>query len=371
MTAVRSCTIAPEDAAMRLDRWLRREFPGLSHGRLEKLLRTGQVRIDGRRAKAGQRLEAGQIVRIPPLAAAPATPSEDAAPPAPSTAEAEALRGRVLYRDNTVIAIDKPAGLAVQGGTGQRRHLDAMLDALRFGAEERPRLVHRLDRDTSGVLLLARSAAAARRLTATFRGKAAQKIYWALVVGTTAQETGRIDLALAKGGGIGREKVGAAAEGQPAVTLFRTVATRRVGGRQGTSITWLALMPLTGRTHQLRAHCAALGTPILGDGKYGGRAAFPELPTDAGTAPPGRVVLHAREIALPHPEDGTTLRVTAALPPRLAELWGQLGFDPVAAESATAALASYAEGHSHSPPGTQPRSRKASAAKRQKKRGRR
>ena len=363
MTAVRSCTIRPEDADMRLDRWFRREFPDLSHGRLEKLLRTGQVRVDGRRAKAGQRLEAGQAIRVPPLAA-PAAEAEARsatgspaarAPAAPSASEAAALRARVLYRDDTVIALDKPAGLAVQGGTGQRRHLDAMLDALRFDAEERPRLVHRLDRDTSGVLLLARNAAAARKLTAAFRGKAAQKVYWALVLGAAPPDGGRIDLALVKGGAAGREKVGAAADGQPAVTLFRPVATRQPGGRRGPSITWLVLMPLTGRTHQLRAHCAATGMPILGDGKYGGRAAFPELPGEAGTAPPGRLVLHAREIALPHPEDGTTLRVAAPLPPEVAALWRRLGFDPEAAEPVAAALVDYAAGQSHSPPGTRPR----------------
>jgi len=367
MTSVRRYRVGPEDAEMRLDRWFRREFPNLGHGRLEKLLRTGQVRIDGRRAKAGQRLEAGQMIRIPPLPTLlPKTPVESPALQAPSAAEAEALRGRVLHRDDTVIAIDKPAGLAVQGGTGQRRHLDAMLDALRFDAAERPRLVHRLDRDTSGVLLLARSVAAARKLTAAFRGKAAQKIYWALVVGTPPDETGRIDLALAKGSGAGREKVGAAPAGQPAVTLFRRVATQRISGRGGPTIAWLVLMPLTGRTHQLRAHCAALGMPILGDGKYGGRTAFPALPAKDGAAPPERLVLHAREIALPHPEDGTTLRVIAPLPPRLADLWRRLGFDPEAAEPATAALADYAKGQAHSPPGTRPRRRKSTAKERWK-----
>jgi 23S rRNA pseudouridine955/2504/2580 synthase len=370
MTAALGRTVAPEDAEMRLDRWFRREFPDLTHGRLEKLLRTGQVRVDGRRAKAGQRLQAGQIVRVPPMpAAAPRRPPETPAPAAPGAAEAEALRDRVLYRDDTVIAIDKPAGLAVQGGTGQRRHLDAMLDALRFGAAERPRLVHRLDRDTSGVLLLARSAAAARKLTEAFRGKAARKVYWALVIGTPPREVGRIDLPLAKGGGVGREKVGAAAGGQPAVTLYRAVATRRVGG--GASLTWLVLMPLTGRTHQLRAHCAALGAPILGDGKYGGRAAFPALPAEAGTAPPERLALHARELALPHPEDGTTLRVTCPLPPPLAALWRRLDLDPAAGEGAAAALADLAQGQNHSPPGTRPRRRKSPAAKAGKTRGRR
>ncbi|HSR70779.1 MAG TPA: pseudouridine synthase, partial [Kiloniellales bacterium] len=197
-TPVQTLTVAPEEAELRLDRWFRSRFPGLTHGRLEKLLRTGQVRIDGRRARAGTRLEAGQRVRVPPLPEA-ARPAPTPAPvKQPSVEDVAELRGRVLHRDDWLVAIDKPAGLAVQGGSGQTRHLDAMLEALRFDAPERPRLVHRLDRDTSGVLLLARSAAAARRLAAAFRGRDAEKLYWALVVGRPEPPRGRIELALAK-----------------------------------------------------------------------------------------------------------------------------------------------------------------------------
>jgi 23S rRNA pseudouridine955/2504/2580 synthase len=222
----------------------------------------------------------------------------------------------VLHIDDDVIVIDKPPGLAVQGGTNTERHLDALLDALRFGAEERPRLVHRLDRDTSGVLVLARSAAAAAKLAAAFRDKTTRKIYWAAVVGEPKPRRGRIDQPLAKLPGRGGERVAPdEEEGKRAVTYYRTVS--QAGGK----ITWLALQPITGRTHQLRAHCVALGTPILGDGKYGGAAAHP-----AGVPHPRQLHLHARALALPHPRGGT-LVVTAPLPPHMKETWQFFGFD--------------------------------------------
>jgi len=263
-----------------------------------------------------------------------------------SEADAESLREAILFEDDWVIALNKPPGLAVQGGTGQTRHLDAMLGALRVDGVA-PRLVHRLDRDTSGVLLLAKSAVSARRLAASFKGRQTQKVYWALVAGAPAMPRGRIDLALAKSSGRGGEKVGAAKadDGKPAQTLYRIIETRRSAKRGGIPVTWLTLMPLTGRTHQLRAHCAALGTPIMGDGKYGGRAAFAE-----GLVK--RLMLHAREIAVPHPDDGTTLRVTAPLPVHMADAWRTLGFDPRKGEAAQRELLDYAEGLAHSPPRT-------------------
>ena len=238
----------------------------------------------------------------------------------------------MLYRDDWVIALDKPAGLAVQGGSGQRRHLDAMLEGLRFGADERPRLVHRLDKDTSGVLLLARSRRAAKALTEAFRDTRAEKTYWALVSGVARKPIEIVDLPLEKGAGARGELMAPAPESaRPAVTLVAEAA------RQGKRLAWLVLRPLTGRTHQLRAHCAALGHPILGDGKYGGREAFPK----AGPAV-ARMQLHAREIALPHPQDGTTLRVTAPLPADMAETWAACGFDPAEGErQSERALARY------------------------------
>ncbi|HMA14938.1 MAG: RluA family pseudouridine synthase [Bacteroidota bacterium] len=340
MSGVQQVTVDAAGAGQRLDRWFRERFPQVTHGRLEKLLRKGEIRLDGRRAKASERLAAGQVVRVPPL-------PEEGPPPAPvpeaavSAKDAAALQAAVLYRDDNLIALDKPAGLAVQGGSGQRRHLDGMLEALRFGADERPRLVHRLDRDTAGVLLLARNAPTARALTAAFRGKDMQKVYWALVAGVPAEGRGLIDLPLAKQLQGRGEAVAGDEDGKPARTLYQLVQSH------GQVASWLVLLPLTGRTHQLRVHCAALGTPIVGDGKYGGRDAFPAL---ARRAPaPKMLHLLARELTLTDPEAGTTLRVTAPLPPHMAATWAALGFEEEEGEAALQALLAYAEGLSHSP----------------------
>ena len=353
MTSVRQVPVEAAGDGQRLDRWFREHFPQVTHGRLEKLLRKGEIRVDGRRVKASERLQAGQVVRVPPLPEPAGQPAPAPAPaPAVSAKDAAALQAAVLYRDDNLIALDKPAGLAVQGGSGQRRHLDGMLDALRFGSGERPRLVHRLDRDTAGVLLLARTVPAARALTAAFRGKDTQKVYWALVAGVPAERRGLIDLPLAKQmakHGEGRRGEAVAVDedadsetGKPARTLYQVVQSH------GKAASWLVLLPLTGRTHQLRVHCAALGTPIVGDGKYGGRAAFPDAL--ARVAPPPKILhLLARELALPDPEAGTTLRVTAPLPPHMAATWRALGFDEEKGEAALQALLAYQEGLSHSP----------------------
>ena len=327
--------VSPAEADIRLDRWFREHFPGLSHGRLEKLLRTGQVRLDGKRVKAGIRLRSGQALRVPPLAAEAeprrAEVRRERLPPRDE--DLAWLEAAVLYRDDWVIALDKPAGLAVQGGSGQRRHLDAMLGALRFGAEEPPRLVHRLDKDTSGVLLLARSRQAARALTRAFRDTRAEKTYWALVAGRPRKAVELVNLPLAKiAGPAGERMEPVEAPQRPAVTLLAEAARTTNRGPA-----WLVLRPLTGRTHQLRVHCAALGHPILGDGKYGGRDAFPKAGPRVA-----RLQLHAREIALPHPEDGTTLRVTAPLPADMTEAWAACGFDQAEGErSAERALSRY------------------------------
>ncbi len=323
MSSVASISVEPTESEIRLDRWFKRHFPTLPHGRLEKLLRTGQIRVDGKRAKASLRLAPGQVVRIPPLGEPVATtspkPQAARARPADEKLAAE-LRRRVLYRDQDALVIDKPAGLAVQGGTSTHVHLDGMLDALRFDAAERPRLVHRLDKDTSGVLVLARSAAAAARLTEAFRRKEARKIYWAAVVGVPKISQGRIDLALSKQGGGHGERVRADEDGLRAVTYYSVVehAWRRAA--------WLALMPITGRTHQLRAHCLALGTPILGDGKYGGQESF-----IAGADLPKQLHLHARSIWLPRPGGGA-IAARAPLPAHMVTTWQFFGFDVAPAE---------------------------------------
>ncbi|MGE4221055.1 MAG: RluA family pseudouridine synthase [Alphaproteobacteria bacterium] len=325
MSDVEQRSVAQDEEGLRLDRWFRRHFPDLTHGRLQKLLRTGQVRVDGRRAESGTRLSAGQAIRIPPLGEAPAPVPSGRPAQTPSSADADFVRELVIRMDREVIAINKPPGLAVQGGTGTARHLDGMLDALRFDAPERPRLVHRLDKDTSGVMLLARTAAAAAALGEAFRGRTTRKIYWALVAGMPPVEAGTVDLPLAKLPGRAGEKMAVDREaGKRAITEYITL------DRAGKRIAWLALWPRTGRTHQLRAHCAAIGTPILGDGKYGGAAAHADLPADL----PGRQMLHlhARRIVLPHPSGRGTLDVSADLPPALAQSWAYFGFDDIRAD---------------------------------------
>jgi len=321
MSGVQQIEIGDADSDQRLDRWFKRRFPALSHGHLEKLLRTGQVRLDGKRAKAGDRVEAGQVVRVPPLDLPPSADAE-ARPARASASEqrqagnwAKQLQKSVLYKDDDVLVIDKPAGLAVQGGTGLSTSVDALLDELRFGAKERPRLVHRLDRDTSGVLVLARNAKAAKNLAEAFRHKETRKIYWAVVVGVPKVHHGRIDAPLQKGGAKGAERVHIDEEGKRAVTEFALVE------KAGKNAAWLALMPVTGRTHQLRAHCVALGTPILGDGKYAGSAAFVSR-----DSLPKQLHLHARQLTLPHPTRKGVIDVTAPLPEHMRKTWAFLGF---------------------------------------------
>jgi 23S rRNA pseudouridine955/2504/2580 synthase len=322
MAGVTQIEVAAEDGEQRVDRWFKRRFPAIGHGRLEKLLRTGQIRVDGKRVKASDRLTPGQIVRVPPLGATKEEEADNAAAPAKdkhrqpavSDRDARMLREAVLYRDDDVIVINKPAGLAVQGGSGLSRNLDDMLTALQFDAKEKPRLVHRLDRDTSGVLVLARSVQAAQRLAEAFRHKDAKKIYWAVTVGAPKMSRGKIDAALLKQGGQGRERVQIDDDGKRAVTYFTVL------DRTGTKAAWLALMPMTGRTHQLRAHCLALGTPILGDGKYAGAGAY-----IAREAISRQLHLHARRLILPHPKRGM-IDVTAPLPPHMESTREFFGF---------------------------------------------
>jgi len=309
----RIVTVAGEDGSVRLDRWFKRHYPALGHGHLEKLLRTGRIRVDGKRARSSDRIVPGQAIRLPPL--------DQMMAPAPQAAQQVSrgdeamLRDAVLHRDDAVIVLNKPPGLAVQGGSGTERHLDGMLDALRFRSGERPRLVHRLDKETSGVLVLARTGAAAAFLARAFREKTTRKIYWAIVVGLPKLRQGRIDLPLTKLPGREGERVRADAEdGKRAVTYYHVVDD--VGGKAS----WLALLPVTGRTHQLRAHCAAIGTPILGDAKYAAAAAHL-----AGVPGTKRLHLHARSLSIPHPL-GSTLRVTAPLPRHMRQSWQFFGF---------------------------------------------
>ncbi len=314
LSTVNIQTVSEDETEIRLDRWFRRQYPHMTQGALQKLCRTGQIRVDGRRAEPGTRLNPGQSVRVPPLPnvsrPAPITPLVD-------EDDQREMERMVLYRDEQVIVLNKPIGLAVQGGPGIVRHVDGMLDALRFGSEHRPRLVHRLDRETTGLLLLARTPGVAGKLAASFRTREVRKIYWAVVVGRPHPLEGVIDLPLARlGAGAGALTIAAdrdEEDGAYAVTEYvvRDSASRR--------LSWMEMAPLTGRTHQLRVHCEALGTPILGDPKYGGEAAHME-------GFPDRLHLHARALDLPHP-DGGRLSLAAELPPHMRETFKSLGFE--------------------------------------------
>ncbi|MGA8194302.1 MAG: RluA family pseudouridine synthase [Acetobacteraceae bacterium] len=319
-------TVTEDEADIRLDRWFRRHFPGLTQGAIQKLCRTGQVRVDGHRAEAATRLSAGQSVRVPPLPAPPVpkpSPSIDAH-------TARDVQRLVIYRDDHVLVVNKPHGMPVQGGPGITHHLDALLDALRFGSPDRPRLVHRLDRDTSGVLLLARTPGTAAKLAAAFRSRAVEKTYWAVVARRPVPVEGRIDLPLRRIGGPRGERTEVAEPGDKeaarAITDYRTL------DHAGQKLAWLELSPLTGRTHQLRVHCVAIGAPILGDVKY----ARPDQNNAFSATIEGLssdLHLHARALRLPHPAGGALL-VEADLPPHIAQTFRTLGFHAPAARPA-------------------------------------
>ncbi|MCX7629752.1 MAG: RluA family pseudouridine synthase [Geminicoccaceae bacterium] len=310
-------TVAPAEAGWRLDRWIRTHFPGLGFGEMQKLLRTGQFRVDGKRAEGSLRLLAGQTVRVPPLPEtareAPAAEETKKRPLTP--ADRAFVRGLLIYEDDRILAFNKPPGLAVQGGPKTTRHLDGLLEAFAERGEK-PRLVHRLDRDTSGVVVVARTAEVARELGFAFQQRRIRKLYWAILVKGPERNEGEIELPLEKRGAKGREKVEPVEEeeeGRWAKTAFKVLA------RAGKVAAWVALLPYTGRTHQLRAHCAAIGAPILGDGKYGGERARLE------GAPDG-LMLHAREIEIPRPK-GRPLRITAEPPEAFRAALAWLGLE--------------------------------------------
>ncbi|MDD3797877.1 MAG: RluA family pseudouridine synthase [Novosphingobium sp.] len=315
---VRQFTVAPDDDGIRLDRWFKRHLPQIGFAMVSRWARTGQIRVDGKRAKPEDRLEAGQVLRIPPGGA---SPERQAAQRKPLTEEElELADSMVIHQDKAAIVLNKPPGLATQGGTKTHSHVDGLLDA--FAPDgPRPRLVHRLDKDTSGVLLVARTPGSAAFFSKRFSGRSAKKIYWALVVGVPEVAEGTIDAPLAKQPGTGGEKMHVDEEnGQPAKTRYRVV------DRAGNRAAWVELQPLTGRTHQLRVHLATIGHPIVGDGKYGGQDAF--LTGSVSR----KMHLHARRLIIDHP-DGAPLDVTAPLPEHFAASMAQLGFDEGASEA--------------------------------------
>jgi 23S rRNA pseudouridine955/2504/2580 synthase len=316
-TGVQNLTVGADETGMRVDRFLEARFPGLSFSHIQRIIRKGELRVNGKRAQPKQRLESGQAVRIPPLRL-----DQSATKKVGSAADVktrEFLKSITLYEDADVLVLDKPMGLAVQGGSGTTRHLDGMLDALRSAEGQRPRLVHRLDKDTAGCLLVAKTRFAASALAKVFRSRSARKIYWALVAGVPKPRQGRISTFLAKEEREDASFMRVARHGEEgashAVTYYAVVDT---AARQ---LAWLSLKPVTGRTHQLRAHMAHIGHPIVGDPKYFSKENW-ELPGGMQN----RLHLLARRIMVPHPRGGN-IDVTAPLPPHMRQSWSLLGLD--------------------------------------------
>jgi 23S rRNA pseudouridine955/2504/2580 synthase len=325
MAGVETKTVRAAEDGMRLDRWFKTHYAGLPHSRLEKLLRTGQVRVDGARAKASTRLAAGQAVRVPPL-------PDVAPPPGPkhalSKADRDFLASITLYEDDDLLVVNKPPGIAVQGGTKTTHHIDRLLEGLGDGPETRPRLVHRLDRDTSGVLVIAKRRSVAAKLGRAFQARSVRKIYWALLHGVPRPPQGKVEAALVKASGPEGDRVRKARAGeqdiaQSAVTHYAVV------DRAGQQVAFVSLKPVTGRQHQLRAHMAILGHPILGDEKYHGDKDLPE-------GIPNKLHLHARRISFPHPSGEGMVDVTAPLPEHMTRTFADFGFEAREADAAGA-----------------------------------
>ncbi len=333
MSRVQNIEIRDDEAEQRLDRWFRRHFPHVSQGRIEKMCRKGEIRVDGGRVKSNTRVAPGQSVRVPPLPSEAQVEAEKATPFV-SKSDAKMIQDCVIHMDDEVIVINKPAGLAVQGGSKTTRHVDGMLPALQFDKYDAPRLVHRLDKDTSGVLVLARTQASASHLTKAFRHQGTRKIYWALVAGVPYPKIGTVKFGLVKAPGHG-----AKGEGEKMHCVHPREVDATYGAKRaqtdyatlcflGQRAAWMALVPVTGRTHQLRAHMAEMGHPIVGDGKYGGSGQ--ENMGDGWGAELGEEVskkmhLHARSLTIQHP-DGSELHVEAKLPPHMQKTWDYFGW---------------------------------------------
>jgi 23S rRNA pseudouridine955/2504/2580 synthase len=324
-TKVQTVVVTADENNMRVDRFLEARFPGLSFSHIQRVVRKGELRVNGKRADSKDRLEEGQSVRIPPLRldapkAAPGSLSEAA------QKTLQALKDMTLYEDADVMVLNKPAGLAVQGGSGTTRHVDQMLEVMRDAKGQKPRLVHRLDKETSGCLLVAKTRFAATALTGSFRHRSARKIYWALVAGVPKPKQGRISTYLAKEEGEEDTIMRIAAHGDEgashAVTYYAVVET------SAQKLAWVSLKPVTGRTHQLRAHMAHIDHAIVGDPKYFNKENW-QLPGGLQN----RLHLLARRIVIPHPRGGV-IDATAPLPPHMQQSWNLLGleadrFDPI------------------------------------------
>ena len=333
-TGVQHITVAEDAAEQRVDRWLRRLFPHVSQGRVEKMCRKGDLRVDKGRVKASSRLQPGQIVRVPPL------PDADSPAPKPeaviSNADAQMMRNAVMYKDDDIIVLNKPAGLAVQGGSGQTRHIDGLADALRFDLDAKPKLVHRLDKDTSGVFVMARTGRAAAGLAKSFHMRTTRKIYWAVVAGNPMPKVGTVRYGLVKASGHGPNGAGEKMHCIHPDEVDNTPGAKRattdfaVIESMGQRAAWIGLAPITGRTHQLRAHMAEMGHPIVGDGKYGTNAQTNEgegWGAQLGGEISRKLHLHARSLTIKHPVSGKDMTFTAPPPDHMARTLDLFGFN--------------------------------------------
>lgn len=322
---VDTITVLPQEADLRLDRWFKIHFPNVGYGYLQKLLRSGQVRVNGKRVEANARVLVDDEVRVPKVARdAPKTVIDNDTPRPEAhvtNADRDLIESMILFEDEHVLVLNKPFGLAVQGGSGTKRHIDGMLSAMvdRFG--ERPRLVHRLDRDTTGVLIIAKHRNAASKLGRIFQTRSAAKTYWALVRGVPAPRQGRIEAALVKAATPDGDRVRKALPGEQAVAMHATTHYSVIE-RVAQKAAWVSLKPVTGRQHQLRAHMAMIKHPIIGDNKYEGDT------TEIAAALEPKLHLHARRLMMPHPITGGKIDVTAPLPEHMLKTWEQLGLDP-------------------------------------------
>jgi 23S rRNA pseudouridine955/2504/2580 synthase len=323
---VETLRVKSDEADMRVDRWFRVHFPEVGYTYLQKLLRSGQVRVNSKRAQANDRLDAGSEIRVPAIVRSPKNkgPSVGSglnAPMGVSKGDRDAIERMIMYEDLHVLVLNKPFGLAVQGGTGTKKHIDGMLEGMadRFGGE-RPRLVHRLDRDTTGVLLIALTRDAAAKLGRTFQTRSAAKTYWALVKGVPKPQQGKVEAALVKASGPDGDRVRKALPGEQDKAMHATTHYSVID-RVAHKAAWMSLKPVTGRQHQLRAHMHLIGHPIVGDNKYEGDQHLPAENIQ------NKLHLHARRLIIPHPISGEKIDVSAPLPAHMQETWDTLGFD--------------------------------------------
>ena len=308
MPGVEIKKVKAEDDGMRLNRWFMKYYPNLTLGRLQKLLRTKQIKVDGKRAETSLKLAAGSEVRVPPMDEQPETGANRSEI---SRRDAEFILSLVIYKDDNIIVLNKPSGLAVQGGTNTSRHVDGMLEVLRFELNEKPKLVHRIDKDTSGVLVLARNRTWADRLTKAFREHTLPKTYLALVNSCPKNPAGEIKAPLEKCG----EKSLVSPDGKPAATVYKTL------DEVGSKFALVEASPLTGRTHQIRAHMEYIGCPIVGDDKYFGgekRQKYASIPD--------KLYFHAYKIDLSALYNKKTV-IKAALPEHFKKALAALGIE--------------------------------------------